>query len=115
MSTANFFKGMLRYIHFLSKILAKDLFIIAFRFKRSNSSQYLPTVITGHSNWSNFRREPIYLPDDSLTLQPRYHRHAIACRKIPELRRLRASFLGRAIHTSLAAWQKQVDNFLKQS
>ena len=60
----------------------------------------------------NFRREPIYLPDDSLALQPRYRRYAIACRKIPELRRLRASFLGRAIHTSLAAWQKQVDGFL---
>ncbi|MBZ5516534.1 MAG: hypothetical protein LAN62_17135 [Acidobacteriia bacterium] len=63
----------------------------------------------------NFRREPIYLPDDTLTLQPRYRRHVIACRKIPELRRLRASFLGRAIHTSLAVWQKQVDPFLAKS
>jgi hypothetical protein len=62
----------------------------------------------------NFRRGPIYLPDDSLTMHPRYRRFAIACRKIPELRRLRASFLGRAIHTSLEAWQKQVDAFLKQ-
>ena len=60
----------------------------------------------------NFRREPIYLPDDSLTLQPCYRRYAIACRKIPELRRLRASFLGRAFHTSPPAWQKQVDGLL---
>ena len=60
----------------------------------------------------NFRREPIYLPDDSLTIQPRYHRYAIACRKIPELRRLRASFLGRAIHTSPEAWRKQVEMLL---
>jgi hypothetical protein len=60
----------------------------------------------------NFRREPIYLPDDSLLLQPRFHRYAIACRKIPELVRLRASFLGRAIHTSPAAWQKQFDSYL---
>jgi hypothetical protein len=63
----------------------------------------------------NFRREPIYLPDDSLELQPRYRRYAIACRKIPELGRLRASFLGRAIHTSLPAWTKQVETFLAKA
>jgi hypothetical protein len=60
----------------------------------------------------NFRREPIYLPDSSLEIQPRYHRYGIACRKLPELRRLRASFLGRAIHTSPQAWQKQFESFL---
>jgi hypothetical protein len=60
----------------------------------------------------NFRREPIYLPDDALTVRPRYRRYAIACRKLPELRRLRASFLGRAIHTSPASWQKQFETFL---
>jgi hypothetical protein len=63
----------------------------------------------------NFRREPIYLPDDSLTLQPHYHRYPIACRKIPQLTRLRASFLGRAIHTSPAAWQKQFETFLARA
>jgi hypothetical protein len=60
----------------------------------------------------NFRRQPIYLPDDALQFQPRYHRYVIACRKIPELKRLRASFLGRAIHTSPAEWQKQFATFL---
>ena len=60
----------------------------------------------------NFRREPIYLSDDKLEMQARYRRYAIACRKIPELRLLRASFLGRAIHTSPTAWQKQVEGFL---
>jgi hypothetical protein len=63
----------------------------------------------------NFRREPIYLPDDALEIQPRYRRYAIACRKIPELRRLRGSFLGRAIHTSLPAWQKQFGNYLAKA
>jgi len=63
----------------------------------------------------NFRREPIYLPDKALEIQPRYRRYAIACRKIPELRRLRASFLGRAIHTSLQAWQKQLEGFLAKA
>jgi len=60
----------------------------------------------------NFRREPVYLSEDSLEMQPRFRRYAIACRKIPELRRLRASFLGRAIHTSLPAWGEQVEKFL---
>jgi hypothetical protein len=57
----------------------------------------------------NFRREPIYLPDDSLETQIRYRRYAIACRKIPVLRELRASYIGRAVHTSPEGWQKQVE------
>ncbi|MFB3923620.1 MAG: hypothetical protein ACE145_17995 [Terriglobia bacterium] len=60
----------------------------------------------------NFRREPIYLSDDKLEMQPRYRRYAIACRKLPDLRRLRASFLGRALHASPVSWQKQVDQML---
>ncbi len=60
----------------------------------------------------NFRREPIYLPDDSLMLQPRFRRYAIACRKLPELVRLRSSFLGRAIHTTPDAWQRQFEGYL---
>jgi hypothetical protein len=60
----------------------------------------------------NFRREPIYLPDNSLEIQPRYRRYAIACRNLPFLRTLRASFLGRAIHTTPRAWARQVDGFI---
>ncbi|MGD0128759.1 MAG: hypothetical protein ABSF46_25685 [Terriglobia bacterium] len=63
----------------------------------------------------NFRREPIYLPDDSLLLQPRFRRYAIACRKLPELVRLRSSFLGRAIHTTPAEWQKQFKAYLAKA
>jgi hypothetical protein len=62
----------------------------------------------------NFRREPIYLPEDMLQLQARFRRYAIACRKLPELVRLRSSFLGRAIHSSPEAWQKQFESFLAQ-
>jgi hypothetical protein len=61
----------------------------------------------------NFRREPIYLPDESLEIHPRFRRYAIACRKLPELRRLRASFLGRAIHTSSQVWLRQMEDFLQ--
>ena len=60
----------------------------------------------------NFRREPIYLPDDSLKIQPSFHRYVIASRKIVDLRRLRAQFLGRAIHSSLPAWREQVNKIL---
>jgi hypothetical protein len=63
----------------------------------------------------NFRREPIYLPDESLLLQPRFRRYAIACRKLPELVRLRSSFLGRAIHTSPDAWQKQLASYIEKA
>jgi hypothetical protein len=45
-------------------------------------------------------------------MQPRYRRYTIACRKIPSLRRLRSSFLGRVIHTSPQAWQQQVEHLL---
>lgn len=63
----------------------------------------------------NFRREPIYLSDEKLETEPRYRRYSIACRKLPELGRLRSSFVGRALHTSPDAWQKQVDGFLSES
>lgn len=63
----------------------------------------------------NFRREPIYLPDDSLELQPRFRRYAIAARKIPVLRELRNQFLGRAIHTTPEAWRKQLQALLAKA
>jgi hypothetical protein len=56
----------------------------------------------------NFRREPIYLPGASLETQPRFHRYAIAARRLPELRALRAAFVGRAIHASADAWRRQL-------
>jgi hypothetical protein len=61
----------------------------------------------------NFRREPIYLPDASLDMQERYRRYAIAARRLPELRALRAAFAGRAIHSSLDAWRRQLDGLLR--
>jgi hypothetical protein len=63
----------------------------------------------------SFRREPIYLSDEALDTRPRFHRYAIACRKLPELRRLRAAFLGRAVHTTVEAWGKQVGEILKNT
>ncbi|HXK05246.1 MAG TPA: hypothetical protein VMS37_22780 [Verrucomicrobiae bacterium] len=60
----------------------------------------------------NFRREPVYLSDDSLDQQQRYHRYAIGARKLPELRRLRSAYVGRAIHSSFETWQEQVTNVI---
>jgi hypothetical protein len=57
----------------------------------------------------NFRREPVYLSDESLEQEQRFRRYAIGCRKLPELRALRAAFRGRAIHTSLEAWTAQLE------
>lgn len=57
----------------------------------------------------NFRREPVYLPDHSLEEQPKYRRYAIGARKLPELRALRASYAGRAIHSSLEEWTSTLE------
>jgi hypothetical protein len=57
----------------------------------------------------NFRREPIYLPDESLEREPRFRRYAIGCRKLRDLRILREAFRGRALHTSMDAWTGQVE------
>lgn len=63
----------------------------------------------------NFRRRPIYLSDDELAMDPRFHRYAIAARRLPEVREVRASFLGRALHSSPEAWQSRVDSILKKA
>ncbi|HEY6968282.1 MAG TPA: hypothetical protein VJA94_03690 [Candidatus Angelobacter sp.] len=63
----------------------------------------------------NFRRRPIYLSDDALDMDPKYHRYAIAARRLPEVREVRASFLGRAIHSSHEAWQDQVKGILEKA
>lgn len=63
----------------------------------------------------NFRRRPIYLSDDELERDRKFHRYAIAARRIPELREVRAAFVGRAVHSSLEAWQGQVKAILAKA
>lgn len=60
----------------------------------------------------NFRREPVYLSDESLEMQQRYHRYAIGARKLPDLRALRGAYLGRAIHSGLENWGQQLDKLI---
>jgi hypothetical protein len=58
----------------------------------------------------NFRREPIYLDDRTLQTTERYRHYAIAQRKLEDLRRVRQAFVGRAIHTTRAAWAKKLES-----
>jgi hypothetical protein len=60
----------------------------------------------------NFRREPIYLPDDQLTL-PENIKYRYAVTKIPALQELRGLFIGRVAHYSLKQWQLDICDLLK--
>jgi len=60
----------------------------------------------------NFRREPIYLPDERLQ-EPKYQKYQFAITKIPELRDLRRLFIGRVIHSSREQWKEDVMDLLK--
>ena len=60
----------------------------------------------------NFRREPIYLPDERLE-EPRYFRYKFAVQKLPSLQILRNSFIGRVIHISEEQWKRDVMDLLR--
>lgn len=60
----------------------------------------------------NFRREPIYLPDEELE-EPRYAKYKFAIQKIPALQTLRSLFIGRIIHSSPEQWKNDVMDLLK--
>lgn len=59
----------------------------------------------------NFRREPIYLPDERLK-EPQYQKYQFAIQKIPALQELRQLFIGRVIHSSPEQWKKDVIELL---
>jgi hypothetical protein len=60
----------------------------------------------------NFRREPIYLPDERLE-EPRYQKYLFSIEKLPALQMLRSHFIGRVIHSSPEQWKKDVMDLLK--
>ena len=60
----------------------------------------------------NFRREPIYLSEEKL-LEPKYWKYRFAISNHPELKILRALFIGRVMHRSDEQWQKDVAELLK--
>ena len=59
----------------------------------------------------NFRREPIYLSDDSLD-SPKYTQYRFAVAKIPSLLVLRNLFIGRVIHSSYDQWKTDITDLL---
>lgn len=60
----------------------------------------------------NFRREPIYLPDERL-VEPQYARYWHSVRTLPELKQLRKLFIGRVIHSSPEQWKADVLDLLE--
>ncbi|MFO8059083.1 MAG: hypothetical protein R6U70_00280 [Bacillota bacterium] len=60
----------------------------------------------------NFRREPIYFPEERL-MDPRYVHYRVAVERIPELKTLREHFIGRVIHHSPAQWERDVTDLLR--
>jgi len=59
----------------------------------------------------NFRREPIYLPEDKLS-EPEYAKYKFSIAKIPEIKLMRDLFIGRVIHRDDEQWQKDVKDLL---
>jgi len=60
----------------------------------------------------NFRREPIYLPDEKLE-EPPYLKYKFAVQRLPGLQTLRHLFIGRVIHASPEQWKEDVMSLLK--
>jgi hypothetical protein len=60
----------------------------------------------------NFRREPIYLPDERLD-EAAYFKYNIAVQRIPSLRLLRSLFIGRVVHASPGQWKSDVVDLLR--
>jgi hypothetical protein len=60
----------------------------------------------------NFRREPVYLPDEKLD-EANYSKYRIAVQRIPSLRFLRSLYVGRVIHASPDQWKNDVISLLK--
>jgi hypothetical protein len=60
----------------------------------------------------NFRREPIYLPDERLE-EPQYLKYKFAMKRLPGLQTLRHLFIGRVIHASPEQWKQDVMDLLK--
>ena len=61
---------------------------------------------------TNFRREPIFLPDEKLRTDPKYARYRYAAQKLSSLKQLRQLFIGRIIHSSFEQWKSDVSGLL---
>jgi hypothetical protein len=60
----------------------------------------------------NFRREPIYLTEESL-MKPEYERYLYAAKRLAGLHVLRDNFIGRVAHSSPEKWRSEISALLK--
>jgi hypothetical protein len=60
----------------------------------------------------NFRREPIYLPEERLD-EADYVKYKIASQRIPSLQTLRNLYIGRVMHASPEQWKNDVMELLR--
>jgi hypothetical protein len=60
----------------------------------------------------NFRREPIYLPEERLD-ETDYVKYKIASQRIPSLQTLRNLYIGRVMHASPEQWKNDVMELLR--
>ncbi|MCD1294613.1 hypothetical protein CUJ83_06315 [Methanocella sp. CWC-04] len=59
----------------------------------------------------NFRREPVYLPEEKL-YEPKYVKYLYSIQRLPQLRTLRKAYVGRVVHTSPEQWKKGISALL---
>jgi hypothetical protein len=60
----------------------------------------------------NFRREPIYLPEEQLAA-PEHRRYWFAMERLPALRMLRESYIGRVAHVTPEQWREDAADLLR--
>ena len=78
---------------------------------RDAAAETCMDAITAGLREINFRRQPIYLSDEQLRVEP-WTRYRFPAMLIPELRDLRARFIGRVSHTSEDNWKAKVGELL---
>jgi hypothetical protein len=81
-------------------------------FKLENDEEYISIFVREINRMMvalNFKKEPIYLPQEKLDTDPSYAKYKLALRKLPYLPIIRKAFTGRAIHTSFEKWKADLD------
>jgi len=78
---------------------------------REDAAERTMDILTAGLREINFRRQPIYLTEEQLRVEP-WSRYRFPVLLIPELRELRARFIGRVAHTSEEEWKAKVDELL---
>jgi hypothetical protein len=90
-----------------------DAATMLFRMPDSGGESFVRELCRGLAA-VQFRREPVFLPLSEMTAEPA-SRYREACRLLPELATVRKAFVGRAIHASFAAWQRDLEKAVAQT